>query len=270
MAALSEVLWSKKENKNREDFEKRLAEQFKRYDLWKANYSSEYMRLKATVLPTINNTGVLWKVESKSTEAIIINFGRSDSIWMYTQPQLIERNTVAYAYQNKSSQASALSQKFYFNNATGKQITLATSPSKNYPGDGAFTLVNGVQNEKGLARSREFLGWSGDDLEAVIDLGSTHFLSNVVIHSLSSGASWIYPPQYAEVFISTDGQNFSPAGKNDNFEKTSGSNGVISILTPPVSARYIKILVKNIGAVPEGKPGAGNKAWLFVDEIEVN
>jgi hexosaminidase len=38
MSALSEVLWSKKEDCNWNDFKKRMATQFKRYDLWKVNY----------------------------------------------------------------------------------------------------------------------------------------------------------------------------------------------------------------------------------------
>jgi hexosaminidase len=39
VSALSEVLWSPKEKRNWQDFEKRLQEQFKRYGLWKANYN---------------------------------------------------------------------------------------------------------------------------------------------------------------------------------------------------------------------------------------
>ncbi len=42
ISALSEVLWSKKEDKNWENFEKRLLIQFKRYELWKLNYSKAY------------------------------------------------------------------------------------------------------------------------------------------------------------------------------------------------------------------------------------
>jgi hypothetical protein len=29
-------------------------------------------------------------------------------------------------------------------------------------------------------------------------------------------------------------------------------------------------VVEHYGKIPEGMPGAGNAAWLFVDEIEVN
>lgn len=270
LAALSEVLWGKKENSNWEDFEKRLQTQFKRYDLWNANYSKAYFDLKATVLPTGNFDGVLWKVESKFDKPITINFNGADSIWYYAKPQLIDNNTEVHAYFDALGKPVGVKQKFIFNKATGKKITLTTEPSKNYPGDGAFTLVNGVQNEKGLGRSREVLGWSGDDLEAVIDLGKTETISTTVIHALTSGGSWVYPPKSAEIFISADGQNFTSVGKGENFEKTTGSNGVIKLSFTPVSARYIKVLVKNQGTIADGKPGAGNKAWLMVDEIEVN
>ena len=36
------------------------------------------------------------------------------------------------------------------------------------------------------------------------------------------------------------------------------------------SAQYLRVVVKNSGIIPSGKPGAGNKAWLMVDELEVN
>lgn len=39
LSALSEVLWTPATSKNWSDFEKRLAVQFKRYDLWKVHYS---------------------------------------------------------------------------------------------------------------------------------------------------------------------------------------------------------------------------------------
>jgi hexosaminidase len=30
------------------------------------------------------------------------------------------------------------------------------------------------------------------------------------------------------------------------------------------------VVVKNRGEIPQGNPGAGSKAWLFIDEIEIN
>ena len=33
--------------------------------------------------------------------------------------------------------------------------------------------------------------------------------------------------------------------------------------------RFIKVLVKNYGAIPTGQAGEGKPAWLFLDEISV-
>ena len=154
----------------------------------------------------------------------------------------------------------------------GKKITLTTSPSPTYKGDGAFTLVNGIQNENGLSKSKQFLGFSGSDCEAVIDLGKEEKVSKVIVHCLRETGSWIYRPLTVEVFISSNGTDFTSAGLTDDFiVKTKGlETGTMKVQFPEKSSRYVKIVVKNWGVIPDGNAGAGNKAWLFVDEIEVN
>jgi hexosaminidase len=46
LSALSEVLWSSKDSRNWENFQKRLPYQFKRYDLWQVSYSLEYFKAR--------------------------------------------------------------------------------------------------------------------------------------------------------------------------------------------------------------------------------
>jgi len=284
LSALSEVLWSPKEKKNWNDFEKRLQLQFKRYDLWNANYSRAYYDLKATVIPTENFDGVLWKLETKNPAAeikTVTHFaGRPYELKFnegikYTAPIPVKSTQLVAAISmlNGKPISNPISQNILFNKATGKKITLATQPSKTYKGDSAFTLVNGVQNEKGLAKSREFLGFPGTDCEAVIDLGKEQTFSSVNVHAFQETGSWIYRPLAVEVLISGDGINFSSVGSTDDFVETKAKNGkgtmkVEFLMTAP--ARYVKVVVKNWGKIPDGNAGAGNKAWLFVDEIEVN
>jgi hexosaminidase len=191
-------------------------------------------------------------------------------------------DTVATFFVNHSSTLKAwqlwslkhkteISQQFHFNKATGKKILLNNPPSPNYPGNGAFTLVNGVQNEKGLARSTEFLGFLGTHCEAIIDLGKEETIGNVIVHTLKQEASWIWRPLYVEVLVSDDGQHFISKKESDDFIPTTGSNGIMKIeLNSPVKTRFVKVVIANWGTIPSGNPGSGNKAWLFVDEIEVN
>src|SRR5688572_2207133 len=282
LTALSEVFWSQKEKKNWSDFEQRLPLQLKRYDLWKANYSRAYYDLKATVIPSPDFDGVLWKLETKNPLAEIKTVshfgGRSYELKFsegnkYTAPIPVKSTQLVAAISmvNGKAISNPISQNILFNKATGKKITLTMQPSNTYKGDGAFTLVNGVQNEKGFAKSKEFLGFSGTDCEAVIDLGKEEKISNVIVHCLNNPGNWIHRPLTLEVFISTNGTDFISAGLTDDFTvKTKGlETGTMKVAFDPKNTRYVKIVIKNAGQIPAGNAGEGNPAWLFVDEIEI-
>jgi hexosaminidase len=179
-----------------------------------------------------------------------------------------------YAWlKNKNNEVlSYVSQKFHFNKATGKKITLTNPASDKYPGDGPFTLVNGVINEKGFARSREFLGFNGTNCEAVIDLDVSQLVSFVVVNTLKRTSSWIWRPLTAEVCGSSDGQTWHSLKMTDDFEenKNGTGKGKMMMAFKANYYRYIKVVATNWGEIPAGNPGAGNKPWLFVDEIEVD
>jgi len=283
LSALSEVLWSPKEKRNWSEFEKKLELQFKRYNLWKANYSRAYYDLKATVIPSPDYNGVLWKLETKNPLAEIKTVshfgGRSYELKFnegttYSAPILVKSTQLVAAISrvNGKPVSNPVSQNLLFNKATGKKITLATQPSSIYKGDGAFTLINGIQNEKGLAKGKEFLGFSGADCEAIIDLGKEEKISNVIVHCLREPGSWIWQPQTVEVFISNNGTDFTSVGLTDDFiVRTKGlETGTMKVAFDQKNTRYVKVVVKNWGKIPSGNPGEGTNAWLFVDEIEIN
>lgn len=271
IAALSEILWTPKKLQSWEQFEKRLIPQFKRYDKMGIDYCPGFFDLRSSVIPSPQHNGVQWKLESKFKDAIYINYNNWDTIWPYKGPQPITFNTRASASTAVQGINQVVRQNFWINKATGKNINLTNQPSKQYGGDGAFTLVNGVQNQSGLARSREFLGFSGTDCEAVIDLDSTQKIQQVVVHSFDQKASWIHPPAGATISISQNGTEFTPISSTaeillDDQKRVDR----LRFRFPGTAARYVKVLIRNTGTIAAGNPGAGNKAWLFVDEIEVD
>jgi hexosaminidase len=263
ITALSEVLWSPKEKRDWKSYEERLPVILQRLEDQKINYSKAFYELSATVLPAENFTGVLWKLESKIKEPIRLNFNGGDSTWVYEKPQLI---TDAVKTAQALFKTITLSQKFSFNKATGKKISLATEASKGYPGDGAFTLVNGVQNEKALSRSKEFLGFAGKDMEATIDLGQSQQVKEIILHAFEQPGSWIYRPEFVSFYTSYNGTDFILL---ETITTVNAKRNLLYSTQKPVTARYVKVLAKNTGIIPSGKPGAGNPSWLFVDEIEV-
>jgi hexosaminidase len=268
---LSEVLWSPKEKKNWSNFEKRLQTQFKRYDLWKANYSKAYFDVKLSLSPTSNYQGVKLTAETKDKSGVIRYKTTGKENVAYTKPLLLNKSSgLVFSYNKNKQVVNHVAFPVSFNKVTGKKISIKNNPSENYPGQGgAFSLVNGIYSNKGLSYS-DWLGWVGDDMEAVIDLGKKDNFSSVKMHTLEQSGSWVYLPEYIEVLTSNDGKNFSSAGKSSEFVKDTLTMGWITLSFPKQSARYIKVVAKNYGVIPDGKPGAGNKAWLFADEIQVN
>ena len=273
MSALGEVAWSPKEKRNWKDFERRLPALFNHYELWGANYSTAYYDLQASILPTPDYNGVLWKLESKFEHGIIkYVIGDTSMHWkIYSAPLHINSTSMtAGCIEINGKEKNILTNFFSFNKATGKKITLKDPPSPNYPGSGDFTLVNGVITERRLEQSSEWLGFLGKDIEATIDLGKKESINKIRLNVLKQEGSWIYPPAFVEFFISNDETNFTSVGK-----LTPDANGIwkderrIEQRLTNTSAKYIKVLAKNYGIIPAGKPGAGTAAWLFADEIEV-
>ena len=279
MIALSEVLWSPKEKRDWKDFERRLPAIFEKLDNGKVNYSTAYYDLKSTIIPGENNEGVIWELESKNkNDKICISYkaGAGDVSIQENPYQLSIKNNAEYQATicKDGPIRSFISQKFTFNKATGKKITLVTEPNKSYPGNGAFTLVDGVQNEKGMSKSSEFLGFNGTDLDATIDLKTLTDVTKITLHVLDQNGSWIYLPTQVEItyipdldYTADQLKNFAKEIKTIDPIKDKGFKTIA--IESKQQCRYIRIVAKNFGIIPSGNPGAGNPAWLFADEIEV-
>ncbi|MFZ4772278.1 MAG: family 20 glycosylhydrolase, partial [Ferruginibacter sp.] len=279
MQALSEVLWTPSIKKSWTDFERRLPGLMQKLKKAGINYSAAYYDLKATILPAEKAGELVYKLESKDKQ-LTIQYTKDGNLATgkaYQSPIQIEQsNTITAATFKDGLQISnALTQEFKFNLATGKKISLVNEAHKSYPGDGAFTLVNGVQNEKKLARSAEFLGFLGRDLDALIDLNTITDIQSVKLHVLDQNGSWIYLPSQIEITYLPDTDLtdaiIEQAPKEIKQIDPIKEKGISLItINSQQKCRYLHIVARNYGNIPSGNPGAGNPAWLFVDEIEVN
>ncbi|MEO6819575.1 MAG: family 20 glycosylhydrolase [Ginsengibacter sp.] len=273
MSALSEVLWSSKEEKDWNRFSAELRAIIKRYALWGANFSTAYYDLQSSIIPTDNNNGVVLKLWSNYPDNIIKYQMGSDPYWKdYSTPIVIKNSEIVHAYlQVSGKKGNTIIKDFSFNKATGKKITLSEQPSPNYPGSGEFTLVNGIVAANNLSSSSEWLGFNGKDLTATIDLGTMTQVNSVTLKTLDMNGSWIYLPKSIEIMVSDDGITFTEAAKIDRVLNPGKDQEIREfILQVNKSARYLKVFAKNLGMIPGGLPGAGEPAWLFVDEIQVN
>ena len=132
MSALSEILWSPKDDRSFSEFEPRLLTQLKRYDLWGANYSKALYEIKSTITPA--GDGVLWSLESKSPAPIFITHNATNTGLKYNQPILINGSGELEATLVANNKVIyTLKHNFNINKATGKKIELTTPPSDYVP-----------------------------------------------------------------------------------------------------------------------------------------
>jgi hexosaminidase len=159
---------------------------------------------------------------------------------------------------------------YAFHLASHRPVSLKFPYHSKYPASGSGAVTDGI-----LGRDSYDVDWQGFeqvDLEATIDLGSVTTVASVRSGFLQDQRSWIFFPLNVEVSVSTDGRGFVPLAPLERRE-TPGQAGLTRCDYvyggESVSARFVRVRAKNQGYCPPGHPGAGGKAWLFVDEIIV-
>lgn len=150
----------------------------------------------------------------------------------------------------------------------GKAIDVISEYSWQYSGSGDSTLINGVLGSYDYSDD-QWLGFHGEDFEAIIDLQEEISLSKIDCGFLVNQGSWIFAPEIVTISVSSDGSNYKIAGsfKTDATKKGKQEAKRYEALLNDLKARYVKVNARNIQTCPEWHIGRGEKAWLFVDEV---
>jgi hexosaminidase len=270
--ALAEVVWSPADKRNYDNFVERLKQHMHRLDLKKVNYAKHVLEIRGHV-ESNGKGGVTVKLDSKLDGGKI--FFTTDSSapgtqsTPYTGPIDVTRTGTIRAglFLDGKPYGNEYTQPFIYHKAIGRKVTLAQPPSQNYNPGSAFALVNGIEGVKEY-NDNQWFGYSGNNLEATVDLDSVQDIQMVGLNTLNFKGPGIYPPNQVSFLVSDNGQQFKEVYKQTAFNQT-GINQVRAHLKQ-VRGRYVKVIAQNAGKIPAGAQGAGTPAWLFVDEIIIN
>jgi len=275
MCALSEVLWSPKENRNEEDFLKRLEKHFDYLKKEKYNFSTAIFDVKYKIEP-YTGTGVKFVFDStayKISFCFVPPVGfESSPVHCETVKDInnfpqISSGKRSVKYDHIYSRPTEI--EFHFSKSTSKKVTYKNPPARPYSTDANFTLVNGVKGT--LPRNNsEWLGWSGEDVEITIDLGKKQDVSKIIIGSLNDHHNWIWLPEAAFIHFSKNGNKW----KGDSQTTLKGGlkwndKDELELNFKKRKTRYVKIYLKNAGKINGDNPGEGSESWMFLDEIEI-
>jgi hypothetical protein len=193
------------------------------------------------------------------------------SIYDHSLP--VKKASTLYAALFEDNKVIAASRAFIpVNKALGKQVTLVNQYDIHYAAAGDSTLTDGIMGTTAFKDNR-WLGFSGKDLNATMDLQTLQTVNTVTTNFLADPNSGIFLPSEVAVFTSSDGASFQLAGKIKNTKGTVRGEPYLqqfSIKVKGKAVRYIRIMAKTIGPIPDGYLFKGTTSWLFTDEILVD
>lgn len=194
-------------------------------------------------------------------------------LWVvdFINPFLLNETTKQKATEVRQRVTEALA-RTVSHDAVGCPVTLSFPYAQAYSGGGKDALTDGEWGTTNYGEGH-WQGFQGENLDAVIDLGREIEVTSIRAGYLQHTVDWIFLPSEVTFFLSLDGKEYK---KVATFtipvpeEEGPASTRTCYAELPGVSARYVRVLAKNIGTLPDWHPGAGGPPWLFADEIQVN
>ena len=156
------------------------------------------------------------------------------------------------------------------NMAFRKPVSVLTQYSAKYPVGGGKALTDGLHGPDDYHCN--WLGFEGNDCEAIVDLQSVKKVRKIETSFLQEWYAWIWLPLEVDFSVSTDGKIFRPVGVvRDPVPDTTGGafSTPFNLNVPDIRARYIKVDAVSRKVCPDWHIGAGQKSWIFIDEIVV-
>ncbi len=272
--ALSEVVWTKDKNKDYSCFISRLANFHNRLDTLNVNYANHLYEVNGKLKN--ENEELFYSLETLMDSKIIrYTLDGNDPIGsseVYDKPLLIQSdmNIKAGVFNNDMLLGDVFAKELNYHKAVGAEITLSVEPHKAYSAGGKEALINSVNGSNTRFGDKEWLGFWGGDLEIIIDLGKETEIHKISTRFFEANGQWIYRPEGVKISLLNEHmEDLFEGGLEQLFLKDTKLTTRITQNYGGEKARYVKLEIKKYGLIPDGLQGAGNQAWIFIDEIVI-
>ena len=119
----------------------------------------------------------------------------------------------------------------------------------------------------------DWLGFWGDTLDATIALGEGQSFSSVSLDFYFYPLSWIFLPQRVAFYVSDDRATWRQIGEehpeNPEILATPSIQTITFKSGKPIEAKYLRVVAEPLPEIPLWHRAAGEKPWIFADEIFV-
>ncbi|MQP23893.1 alpha-mannosidase [Flavobacterium sp. LMO8] len=206
----------------------------------------------------------------------IIDSSKTDVFNEYKKPFYINSSCKIEFYKevifkNNLSKSNTISATF-FKKPNNYSINIKSVYNPQYHAGGPEGLLDGILGTENW-RKGDWQGYQSQDFEAVVDLQEVKNINEISARFLQDQRSWILMPMKVDYYISDDNVNFTYFGSvNNTLDPKLEENTILNFTsneTKAKKARYVKVIAKNFGKLPDWHQGAGGDAFIFVDEITI-
>lgn len=262
--ALSEVLWSGRENRDWESFKKRLPAQLERLDYMdvyfhRPTYELQITQQADTVARRIGITFGSEQYQPVIRYTLDGSEPTSQSAQYADTLYVSDPSTLTAAiFVDDVAQKPFFRRETGYHKAIGKKVTYKTRWTS-YPAGGETALVDGLTG--GLSYGDQL--WQGfiHDLDVTIDMGEVTTLNDFHARFMQLTGPGVYMPDFVEVSVSDNNTDFEKIFKVENDLSPDHDRLFIRDFSGSLkgqTARYVRVFAKN------------QKGFLFVDELVVN
>lgn len=196
-----------------------------------------------------------------------------DKIWkIYTEPLLLNESIEILAKINNEGKESTIISANFFKKPNNYSISIKSKYNSQYTAGGIEGLIDGINGNENW-RKGEWQGYQDQDFEAVVDLQEMQSVKSFSSNYLQDSRSWILMPTEVDYYASTDNSNFTFIGSVKNDVDPKEINNKIKNFNFQtdtfIKTRFVKVIAKNFGKLPEWHQGYGSDAFIFIDEITI-
>jgi hexosaminidase len=262
--ALSEVVWSSPENKNYSDFINRLEQYQKRLDQLDVNYANHMYSVKGELKNTEGN--VTYQLNATSSSyPIYYATDKSAPSKLYVNPIPVDSSMTIKAVildSNAIALGAIFQQKINLHKGVGAKILIDKKPHPAYNAGGKNALINGISGNNKRYGDKEWLGFSGEDIEITIKFENPTNINSIATRFFNGNGQWIYAPKRVTLYVNDDDSTYSA-----EVSVTDDLTAKVAVKFKNTMVTSIRLKIPSFGIIPEGKQGAGHKPWTFIDEI---
>ncbi|MBK9734679.1 MAG: chitobiase/beta-hexosaminidase C-terminal domain-containing protein [Saprospiraceae bacterium] len=161
---------------------------------------------------------------------------------------------------------SEIKQVDFYNKGLKIDSIETTAANKKYSGNGPKTLIDNILGDTDFKSN--YLGFNTDT--AVIDLHFTHAtkIKQVAISFGINQGAWIFPPYK----ITVRNHFGMVVGEKNISNANEPNNEYYRYIEMPIEGQQynkLNITIETLSQLPQWHAGAGQKPWLFIDEVIV-